>query len=329
MPFGQSTGQGFVNPSILIAEILEIIGTKGRILVYDPTIALGNLVLAITGQTYTDPDGNIALPGLTVGNVNSGNYTYINLSGQIMLFNGGVDNIELDPVAQVVTLQGPAKIKLPTGDSMELIAANIESSVVGSGVTRFLQTLFSGPKGNVSGFEDWVQIQQNSSDFNGGVDASLQFIYVGTGGGIHGYAAMDASGFNIAAGTIIAAHPGSTPLVPESWQTLSLVNGYIAGANPGGFLDVPQLRMDADNNMVHFKGTIVTPNPVTSPIIASMPAGYPNANLGGNYGMGSVIMNHSGGTTNQLRIQNNGNISFQITPGVNFTFDITCQIPTQ
>lgn len=327
MPFGQSVGQGFVNPSILIAEILKIIGAKGRILVYSPSEGLGNLVLAVSGQATTDPSGNIILAGLTVGNVNSGNYTYVNLTGQIMLFNGGVATISLDPAAQTITMQTPARLKFPSGDSMEAIAANIAAGVVGAGPTRFLQALISGPKGNLAGFQDWTQIEFNSANDNSTSQATMVFNYIGTGGTPHPYAFIDPTGFNILAGTIVAAHPGAIPLVAESWQTLALVNGYTSGVNPGGFLDVPQIRMMADNQNFQFKGSLTTPNPAATGVFSAVPAGYPNANLGGNYGE-MLVANYSGGTVDHAQVQNNGNLSLNNLHN-NITFNLSGIMPTQ
>jgi hypothetical protein len=282
-----------------------VINANG-IFFYSGVPATGNLVLALTNSAGTDAFGNVYIQGITIGN-NSG--------VQVLL--------------RIVT-GVQAAMQFPTNNPNENVAANITANA-GGGVTLlgFLQLVISGPKTNVAGNQDWTQILFNSANYGGTSNASLDIIYIGTGGGVHTYAFMDGSGFNITAGSIVAAKPGAIPQVPETWTTLALINGYTSGANPGGFVDVPQVRLMADNKTLGFKGQLVVPAGPASGIFAAMPTGYPNANLGGNFGMG-LVANLSGGTVDHIQVQNNGNISLHnfSTEGT-INFNITCQIPTQ
>jgi hypothetical protein len=79
--------------------------------------------------------------------------------------------------------------------------------------------------------------------------------------------------------------------------------------------------------MLQFKGTLVTPGSPSSTVFAQLPAGFPNANFGGPFGVG-VIMNGTGGTGEHVNIHNNGNISLNNIHSA-FTFDLTCIVPTQ
>lgn len=284
-----------------VFSLLIIEGGSGfsGLFVYTPAPGPGNLIGSWAAAAGTDPYGNAYPQGLAIFN-------------------------------HFLTIQDPAKIVFPSGQTLEATAANIESNFLGSGAAKFLQMLFSGPKGTSSpaAANDWVQIEMNSSNAGATSDANMQLVYIDISGTAHLYGNVDSAGLAVTGG-IVAGDPTLSPTAAETWKNLTLLNGYTAGANPGGFLDVPQIRLAADNKKLELKGTIVTPNPVTSPVIAQVPANYPNANLGGNFGMGTPIINHTAGTVNQLRVQNNGNISFQVTPGAAFTFDITCQIPTQ
>lgn len=268
---------------------------------YSAAPAAGNLILAIANAGGADSFGNTYTEGVNLGNA------------------AGVQ-VLLRIISSV-----QAAIQFPTNNANENVAANITTNVIGAGLTAFLQLVISGPKTNVTGAQDWTQILLNSANFGNTSDASLELNYIGTGGGAHEYAFLDGTGFNIIAGSIIAAHPGSTPLIAESWQTLALVNGFTAGTNPGGFVDVPQIRLRADNKALEFKGILVTPAVITSHVFSSVPAGYPNANLGGNYGLGAIT-NLAGGSSDLVRVQNNGNISLQNSPAsFNFALSTVCQ----
>lgn len=192
MPYGQASGQGYNNPGVVVANTVEVIGSKGGIFVFSPTVGPGNLIGSWAAQAGTIA-GNSYPQGLAIFN-------------------------------HFLTIKDPAQMIFPSGDSMEGTAANLFAAVVGSGATRFLQSLWSGPKGNPVGATDWVQMQLNSAKDDASTDASFNLIYVDTAGGVHGYVAMDSSGFNIRAGSAIATDPSTgtpaTPAIPETWHPL-------------------------------------------------------------------------------------------------------------
>lgn len=279
-----------------------IINSAG-VFFYSGVPAAGNLIVAITQSAGVDAFGNPYIEGLTLGT------------------SAGVQ------VLLKIISMAQAALQFPTNAGIENVAANVTANIIGAALTQSLQLVLSGPKTNVAGAQDWVQVVFNSNNAGNTAAASMVFNYIGTGGGVHEYAFLDDSGFNILAGSIIAAHPGAAPLVPESWQTLALVNGYTAGVNPGGFLDVPQIRLRADNKALELKGTLTTPGVITSHVFSSVPAGYPNANLGGNYGLG-LVANFAGGQVDHVRVQNNGNLSLHTAPA-GISFDISCCVQTQ
>jgi len=63
MTFGKGR-VGFQNPSEIIANIVDIIGAKGKLLVYSPGRGAGNLIASIAAQAGTDA-GNAYLQGVT------------------------------------------------------------------------------------------------------------------------------------------------------------------------------------------------------------------------------------------------------------------------
>jgi hypothetical protein len=289
---------------ILRAFELILFGTGPRgVFVYSGTPAFGNppvITLTAPGVTQDPYKNPVRGGGLSI--------TF----GGRTIFLGDVGGIP--------------ELEFLTGSADEAVAANVAGNISGTAPAQFLQMLASGPKANVTGSQDWVQIEFNSSAFDASATASMFFNYIGTGGGVHGYAFMDGGGFSITAGSICAAHPGNLPIIPETWQTLALVNGYSAGSN-NGFIDVPQVRMMADNMNLQFKGTLTTPNPATSTVFSQMPSGYPNANLGGCFGMG-VVANLAGGAVDHVQVHNNGNISLNNLHNA-FNFDLSCMVPTQ
>jgi hypothetical protein len=266
---------------------------------YSGTPAAGNLILALAQTAGSDSFGNPYIEGVSVGAAGG---------QQVEMLIAGLEGV----------------LRFPSGASFENVAGNISAATGGS--PAFINLLMSGPKGTLSGHQDWVQAEMNSANNSGTSFASLLLNYIGTGGGVHNYAIMDATGFNIGAGSIVAAHPGTAPLIPETWTTLTLINGYTAGTN-NGFTDVPQIRMMADNETLGFKGTLKSPAAGFVNPFAAIPSGYPNANLGGCYGK-AVVANLTGGTVDHLQVQNNGNLSLE-NPAASITYDLSCQVPTQ
>jgi hypothetical protein len=269
---------------------------------YSGVPAAGNLILALTNSAGSDAFGNVYIQGITIGNA----------SGVQVL-------IEIVSGVQ-------AAIQFPTNATTELVAANMTANNNGSGLLQFLQLVISGPRQNPVGAQDWMQILMNSANAGNTSFASMDFNYIASNQVVHTQVVFDNTGFNILAGSIAAAHPGQSPAVPESWQTLALINGYAAGTN-NGFLDVPQIRLLPFNNDLQFKGTLTTPAAAANTVFSTIPVNYPNANLGGIFGMG-LIANLTGGTVDHVEVHNNGNISLgNLRNSINF--DISCIVPTQ
>lgn len=128
-----------------------------------------------------------------------------------------------------------AFLNYPSGAGIEGAAANIAAHIIGGGAAEFLQMLVSGPKLNVASHLDWVQLMLNSANDGGTSDANGFLNYIDTAGTVHGYAAWDGTGFNILAGSIIAAHPGSSPAVAETWQSLGTFGSATWTINQGRY----------------------------------------------------------------------------------------------
>jgi hypothetical protein len=279
-----------------------VINSAG-IFFYSGVPALGNLILALTNTAGTDSFGNVYIQGITIGNASG-----------IQVLLKIVSGVQ-------------AAMQFPTNNANENVASNITANAIG-GVTPtgFLQFVISGPKTNVTGAQDWTQILFNSANYGNTSDASMDFNYIGSGGGVHNYANMDGSGFNIVAGSIVAAQPGAQPQVPATWTNIPLVNSFAAGSN-NGFIDVPQVRMMADNKNLQFKGTLACPATGSATVWGNIPSGFPNANLGGIFGM-VLIANLTGGTVDHIELHNNGNLSLgNVRNGLNF--DISGVMATQ
>jgi hypothetical protein len=284
-----------------IFQLLIIEGTSGfsGLFVYSPAPGAGNLIGSWAAALGVDPYGNAYPQGLAIFN-------------------------------HFLTIEDPAKIVFPSGQTLEQTAANIESNFLGgSGAGKYLQMLLSGPQGTSSpaAANDWVQIEFNSSNAGATTDANMQLVYIDITGTPHLYGQMDAAGVATVGG-ITAGDPTLSPTAAESWKTLALVNGYTAGNNPGGFQDVPQVRLMADNKNLQFKGSLTVPNPQTSAVWSAVPANYPNANLGGNYGE-LLVANYSAGTLDHIQVQNNGNLSLHNLTSAGITFNISGMMATQ
>src|SRR6185437_2184203 len=284
-----------------------IIINKNGLFIYTSNPSIGDLVAAIAGATGSDQFGNPFLgPGLGIYGV-GGNTSSI--------FLGSVNGIP--------------ELEMFTNTLFESKPANFASGLTGSGAAQAMLALLSGPK--ASSVSDWTQIELVSNNQGGTAIAKLFLNYIDSTGGVHGFLTEDASGINISSGSIIATQPGtgtspSNPATPAAWTNLGLINGYTSGAN-NGFSDVPQIRLMADNKTLQFKGTLVSPAAPTSAIFSQIPTNFPNANLGGPFGMG-LIANLTGGTVEHVEVHNNGNIGLNASHA-NITFDLSCIVPTQ
>lgn len=266
-----------------------VTSTPAGLFFYDGTPAAGNLILAISPAAGTDSYGNTYTKG--------------------------------------VTCSDPAVLYFPSRQGFEGSAAFIESSFSPPAVNQYLQMVVQGPGTNVAGARDIVALQFNSASKDNSSNANADVLYIGSNGVQHEFAYWDATGFNVLAGKIIAPQPNATPAVPASWTNIPLVNGYGVGAN-NGFLDVPQVRMMAENMKLAFKGSLTVPS---SPNIVwgTLPSGFPNANFGGPFGVG-IVANYSGGTTDHIQVQNNSSLSLNnASAHAGATFNLSCEIQTQ
>jgi hypothetical protein len=92
MPFGNAVGQGFVNPSIVIANKVIIEGTEDGLFVYSGSPALGNLIASISASNGTDQYGNQYYQTFNVGDQqaahigfdSNGNVFIVNSSDRIV-----------------------------------------------------------------------------------------------------------------------------------------------------------------------------------------------------------------------------------------------------
>jgi hypothetical protein len=285
--FNSGTFRGTVTAGQFIGT--NFIINQSGIFFYSGTPALGNLILAIAPANGTDSFGNTFQQGITCAD--------------------------------------PAILLFPSLQNFEGQTAFIQSSFSPPAVNQFLQLLIQGPGTNVVGARDSVLIELNSASKDNSSNANGELNYVGSNGVVHEYAFWDATGFNTPSGaSIFAAHPGTIPAVSETWTTLSLINSYASGTN-NGFVDVPQVRLMADNKTLMFKGTLACPAAGSATVFAQIPANYPNANLGGIFGM-LLVANLSGGTVDHIELHNNGNLSLNNVHN-SLNFDISGVMSTQ
>lgn len=284
------------NSQVVIAQQVIIEGSDDGLFVYSGTPTTGNLIGSWASMAGTDDYENPYPAGLAI-------------------FNG------------LLAIYDPASITFPSRASFEQAAAAILSAVGGTSPAQYITTVVESASTTGTGAHDRVIAAFNSAAEDNSSSANLEFLYVHSNGNITEYAYMDETGFRVLAGTIIATHPGTTPAVPESWQTLALVNSFTNGSN-NGFIDAPQIRMMADNQTLMFKGTLTCPATPTG-VFASVPADYPNAGFGGPYGKGAVVNVSSNTHVGHVEVHNNGNIGLTGNFAAGDEVDITCLVPTQ
>jgi hypothetical protein len=189
----------------------DFVVDSSGIFFYNGTPAAGNLILALTNVGGSDSFGNTFIQGVTVGN------------------DAGVQVL----LATLSNTQ--AAIQFPTNTSIEQTAANITANNNGAGALQFLQLAVSGPRLNVAAAMDWMQILFNSANEGNTSSANMEFIYVGSNQNPHIQAVFDETGFNILAGTIAAATPGSLPATPETWHSLGAFSTATWTVNTGRY----------------------------------------------------------------------------------------------
>jgi hypothetical protein len=259
------------------------------------------LILSIAPRAGTDGSGNTYPQGISVGAKGS---------QQVQMLLSGV----------------AAFLGFPSGAAFEGSTAQIAAAEGGISPAQYIAMLIQSAATTTTGARDTVALQFNSAAADNSSSANLGFIYTGSNGVRHQFGFLDITGLNIQAGSIIAADPGGNPPVPESWHALALINGYTAGAN-NGFVDVPMIRMMADNKTLAFKGTLKAPASGFAAPFAALPAGYPGAGFGGPYGK-AVVANLSGTVTDHLQVQGNSNLSIE-NAAASISYDISCMVQVQ
>lgn len=191
-------------PNLIIFESTP--GQFSGIFGYSPAPAFGNLIFSLSVSGGTDPFGNTFIGGGLVIYGTGGSYIFLGELG------------------------GLAELQMHTGDSIEGAAANLFTSAVGSGVTRFLQTGFSGPKANVAGHTDWLQLQINSSNANGTSSATAFFNYIDDAQIVHAITAWSNKLFEILAPAYIG-NQGSDVAALAAGSVLYSLNGQLKYAS--------------------------------------------------------------------------------------------------
>ena len=279
MPFGQSAGQGFVNPGTIITTVLKIIGAKGKILIYSPTEGPGNLIGSWAGQGGTDSSGNTYPQGLAIFN-------------------------------DFLTIKDPAAIIFPSGASFEGASASILSAVSGVNPAQFMQLSINSPATNVVGATDRVYAVFNSAAQNNSSDANLELLYQGSNGNFHLYASLDATGFNQLAGNSTAADPSTLPgaVLPETWHPFTLALG--TSANDINGTNYPPSYMLLSNGDVAIKGAWLPPgggytSGTTWAVIPALAQYRPVTNV-----PTALISNAAHATFTHMYVRPNGNMQF-------------------
>ena len=191
LPTQQFSGSGSATPPAAIT------GTGGIRL---PSMAVfgnsaRNLILSIAPVPGTDQFGNPYPKGFSAG---------VKGSQQVQVLINGTE----------------AVIAFPSGASFENVLAQIAAGVLGTIPAQFIQLFLTSASTNTPGSLDRVQVVLNSAAADGSSFANLELLYQDNAGNFHQYAFLDATGFQVLAGKIIGVHPGSSPAVAETWQSL-------------------------------------------------------------------------------------------------------------
>lgn len=205
---------------IIRAFELILFGTGPRgVFVYSGTPALGNPpVIALTAPGVTkDPYGNTVLPG-----------------GLSIIFGG--QTIFLGSVG------GISELEFLSGGASEQAPANVASGLVGSALLQTIQLLISGPKGAGN---DWTQIQLVSGNAGATTNAEIFFNYITTLGAALNYGTVGIGGFTTI-GPSFAVHPGSSPAILETWQTLGALSTGTWTVNTGRYRITPDGQCELD-----------------------------------------------------------------------------------
>jgi hypothetical protein len=158
---------------VVRARIVIVSGGSGvfGVFVYSGTPGAGNLVASLAGAgTTADPFGNPVL------------------GGGLAVYGTGGQEIFLGLIGAI------AELEFRTGAAIEGAAANMASEANGAGAAQTLDLLFSGPRLNVAGSEDWVQLQLSSNNPGGTQNAQFFVNWISTLGAVSEVAAFGETG---------------------------------------------------------------------------------------------------------------------------------------
>jgi len=251
-------------------------------------------------KTSINPDGSIKITN------SSGDVIFeIGPDGTTTWYSAaGGQLMQLSPTG-VISVTDPAALEFPSGSSFENNVAAIAVGVGGTSPAQFIQLLIESANTNTAGAHDKVYAEFNSAAADNSSDANLELVYQGSNGNSHEYASMDGTGFNILAGSATGAHPGTTPAVPESWQSIS-VSGSPAWS--GTLFYKKTLENEV---MIVAQLTAPSSTPINNNAFATLPAGYRPSAAGISFGITS-----SSGTNPRCTLGTDGTVQ---TNGVSST----------
>ena len=262
------TGVGFQNTGIIVANILEIVGAKGRILIYNPTIGKGMLIGSWTGQGFTDSKGNVVPAGFNIGVWDAVTGTLdqhlgIDDNGNLYLADAtGTTKILARPDQSLIAI-GPDVLAGSLALTMAAVAGTQGGTPYDAGFEStdgsnkiqiidfeilFKPTGFSVPgiiTGNAPG-----NLNMLSPEMPGGDAAAGLSLISALEANPPGVPLIQLSGLAMTSQGIVAYHPASN--VPETWQNITLDAGWsqLAGNQ------TPQYRLSALQNKIELKGRI-------------------------------------------------------------------------
>lgn len=268
---------------------------------YSGTPALGNLIISIASSSGTDSFGNTFPEGISVGAVGS-------------------------QQVQLILSALAAALAFPSGASFEQNEAELGAGVGGTSPAQFIQLLILGAATTTAGAHDRVFAEFNSANADNSSDANLQLVYQGSNGTPHLYTTMDASGFKILAGQVTGANPSATPVVPETWHTMSLTGSTTAGNDINGTSYPPAYQLSAQGDL-KLRGVVVSAagGLASGTTFATLPTGYrPATNI-----PTCLVSNGNHGTLAHVYIRPNGNLQFNVALGATTSMFLDCTLNIQ
>lgn len=191
------------------------------------TVTAATIIGSLIENSAANPKTAIAADGsIKITNAAGQVIFQIAPDGTLTWFSAaGAQLMQISP-SGFISITDPAFLEFPSGAVFENSAAQIQVAVGGVSPAQFISMAISSASDLLAGARDQVKITFNSANADNSSNANLDFIYEGSNGVLHEYAFMDSSGFNVLAGSITAAHPGTTPAVAETRQSLAAGNGW-------------------------------------------------------------------------------------------------------